>query len=62
MAFVKLDAEAAEAVAVCWLREIRDTELSDSENARHPEDRATARMRIAAIDVLLSYAGKIDND
>ncbi len=53
---VKIDAETLDRLAVAGLREWRETILKTA--AKHAEDRAADKMRIAAIDVLLAYTGE----
>ncbi len=53
---VKIDAETLDRLAVAGLREWRETILETV--AKHAEDRAADKMRIAAIDVLLAYTGE----
>ncbi len=52
---VELDAETLDRITVAGLRDWRES-ISESE-AKHAEDRAADKLRIAAIDILLEYNG-----
>ena len=56
---MQLDDEAADAIAVCWLREVRQ-EARDTmlETKAHLDDRKAAWKRLRACDTLLEYCGR----